>query len=193
MGVAGGRKWKSRVDDPVYYGDHTLCNAVSIAPLQLVAIRSCDYPPRKAAYSSLADSTVQSLARSPGHRQTRPSKYLSLHPAFHPESMTTVSSSSRPAENLPGTARAIALLLSATPSVQDVQPGVLHQLLEFSHRYTAQVLTDASVYAEHAGRGGKIDMDDVILAVQARVGWEFGGRVPKEVHFSYFFPMDPCF
>jgi transcription initiation factor TFIID subunit 9B len=24
-------------------------------------------------------------------------------------------------------------------------------------------------------------MDDVILAVQARVGWEFGGRVPKEV------------
>jgi transcription initiation factor TFIID subunit 9B len=24
-------------------------------------------------------------------------------------------------------------------------------------------------------------MDDVVLAVQARVGWEFGGRVPKEV------------
>lgn len=95
--------------------------------------------------------------------------------------MATVSSSSRTAENLPTTARAIALLLSATPSVQDAQPGVLHQLLEFSHRYTAQVLTDASVYAEHAGRGGKIEMDDVILAVQARVGWEFGGRVPKEV------------
>jgi hypothetical protein len=24
-------------------------------------------------------------------------------------------------------------------------------------------------------------MDDVTLAIQARVGWEFGGRVPKEV------------
>lgn len=24
-------------------------------------------------------------------------------------------------------------------------------------------------------------MDDVVLAVQARVGWEFGGRIPKEV------------
>ncbi|KXN86364.1 Transcription initiation factor TFIID subunit 9 [Leucoagaricus sp. SymC.cos] len=95
--------------------------------------------------------------------------------------MATVSSSSRSAENLPTTARSIALLLSATPSVQDAQPGVLHQLLEFSHRYTAQVLTDASVYAEHAGRGGKVEMDDVTLAVQARVGWEFGGRVPKEV------------
>lgn len=37
------------------------------------------------------------------------------------------------------------------------------------------------MYAEHAGRPGKIEMDDVALAVQARVGWEFGGRVPKEV------------
>jgi len=90
---------------------------------------------------------------------------------------------SRPADNLPPTARAIALLVSSTPSVQDVQPGVLHQLLEFSHRYTTQVLTDASVYAEHAGRGGKVEIDDVVLAVQARVGWEFGGRVPKEVRF----------
>lgn len=47
--------------------------------------------------------------------------------------------------------------------------------------YTAQVLTDALVYAEHAGRPGNLQMDDVTLAVQSRVGWEFGGRVPKEV------------
>jgi transcription initiation factor TFIID subunit 9B len=93
---------------------------------------------------------------------------------------------SRPTENLPPTARAIALLLSSTPAVQDAQPGVLHQLLEFSHRYTTQVLTDASVYAEHGGRSGKIEIDDVVLAVQARVGWEFGGRVPKEVCYYCF-------
>ncbi|KAF9484015.1 TFIID-31kDa-domain-containing protein [Pholiota conissans] len=91
---------------------------------------------------------------------------------------------SRSADSLPSTARAIALLLSSAPSVQDAQPGVLHQLLEFAHRYTSQVITDASVYAEHAGRGGKIEMDDVTLAVQARVGWEFGGRVPKEYILS---------
>lgn len=90
---------------------------------------------------------------------------------------------SRPnaAENLPPTGRSIALLLASTPTVQDVQPGVIQQLLEFSHRYSTQVLSDALVYAEHAGRSGKLDMDDVILAVQARVGWEFGGRIPKEV------------
>ncbi|KAH9843964.1 transcription initiation factor IID, 31kD subunit-domain-containing protein [Rhodofomes roseus] len=93
---------------------------------------------------------------------------------------------SRPAvaDNLPPSARSIALLLASTPTVQDAQPGVLHQLLEFSHRYTTQVLSDALVYAEHAGRSGKVEMDDVVLAVQARVGWEFGGRVPKEYILS---------
>ncbi|KAF9004775.1 transcription initiation factor IID, 31kD subunit-domain-containing protein, partial [Cyathus striatus] len=103
---------------------------------------------------------------------------------LHANTVHTQLTMSRPADNLPTTARAIALLLSSTPSVQDAQPGVLHQLLEFSHRYTAQVLTDASVYAEHAGRAGKIEIEDVTLAVQARVGWEFGGRVPKEYILS---------
>ncbi|KAI1789017.1 transcription initiation factor IID, 31kD subunit-domain-containing protein [Ganoderma leucocontextum] len=87
-------------------------------------------------------------------------------------------------DSIPPTARAIALLLASTPTVQDAQPGVLHQLLEFSNRYTAQVLSDALVYAEHAGRSGKVEMEDVVLAVQARVGWEFGGRVPKEYMLS---------
>lgn len=93
---------------------------------------------------------------------------------------------SRPAlaDNLPPSARAIALLLASTPTVQDAQPGVLHQLLEFSHRYTTQVLSDALVYSEHAGRSGKIELEDVTLGVQARVGWEFGGRVPKEYMLS---------
>ncbi|KAG1715951.1 hypothetical protein ID866_1240 [Astraeus odoratus] len=91
-----------------------------------------------------------------------------------------------PPETLPPTARAIALLLASTPTVQDAQPGVLHQLLEFAHRYTVQVLSDAQVYAEHAGRSSasKVEMDDVVLAVQARVGWEFGGRIPKEYLLS---------
>jgi len=87
-------------------------------------------------------------------------------------------------ETIPPNARSIALLLSSTPTVHDAQPGVLHQLLEFSHRYTSQVLSDALVYAEHAGRPGKVEMDDVVLGVQARVGWEFGGRVPKEYTLS---------
>ncbi|KAI9454620.1 hypothetical protein F5148DRAFT_1288590 [Russula earlei] len=61
-------------------------------------------------------------------------------------------------ESLAPAAQAIALLLASTRTV----------------------LSDALVYAEHAGRPIKVEMDDVTLAVQARVGWEFGGRVPKE-------------
>ncbi|KAJ8515995.1 hypothetical protein ONZ45_g6677 [Pleurotus djamor] len=91
-----------------------------------------------------------------------------------------MSRSSAAVDTLPPTARSIALLVASTPGVQDVQPGVLHQLLEFAHRYTSQVITDGMVYAEHAGRSGKVELDDVMLAVQARVGWEFGGRIPKE-------------
>jgi len=85
-----------------------------------------------------------------------------------------------PPDNLPPTARSIALIIASTPGVQDAQPGVLHQLLEFANRYTSQVLQDGLVYAEHAGRSGKLELDDITLAVQARVGWEFGGRIPKE-------------
>jgi len=54
----------------------------------------------------------------------------------------------------------------------------------FSNRYTQQVLTDAKVYADHAGRQEKLDIEDVVLAVQARVGWEFGGRVPSDYILS---------
>lgn len=101
-------------------------------------------------------------------------------------------------DTLPRDARIISLLIASNPSIKDAHPAVLHQLLEFAHRmftlcprnsqssdnaigYTSQVLSDALVYAEHGGRAGVIQQDDVTLAVQARVGWEMGGPVPKEV------------
>jgi transcription initiation factor TFIID subunit 9B len=106
-------------------------------------------------------------------------------------SHVTCHTMSRAADTLPPTARAIALLLASTPTVQDAQPGVLHQLLEFAHRYTAQILNDALAYADHAGRAGKIELDDITLAVQARVGWELGGRIPKDVCSRVFhFPAE---
>ncbi|EJU06275.1 TFIID-domain-containing protein [Dacryopinax primogenitus] len=85
-----------------------------------------------------------------------------------------------PGTVLPRDARLIALILSANPAISDAQPQVLHQLLEFSHRYSSQVMNDSLVYAEHAGRVGNITMEDLTLAIQARAGWEFAGRIPKE-------------
>jgi transcription initiation factor TFIID subunit 9B len=101
----------------------------------------------------------------------------------HPTKMANMMPD-KPVANLPQSARALALLLASTPSVVDAPPRVLHMLMEFAHRYTAQVLSDAQIFAEHAGRPGRLTTDDVTLAIQGKVGFEFGGRVPKEVSFS---------
>lgn len=98
--------------------------------------------------------------------------------------MATLLGQEKPAAVLPQSAKSIALLLASTPSVVDAPPRVLNMLLEFAYRYTAQVLSDAQVFAEHAGRPGKITTDDVTLAIQGKVGFEFGGRVPKEVSLN---------
>ncbi|KAJ2002370.1 Transcription initiation factor TFIID subunit 9 [Coemansia thaxteri] len=60
----------------------------------------------------------------------------------------------------------IALLLQSH-GVEDCDPSVINQLLEFSHRYTVDVLQDAMVYAEHAKKP-EIDIEDVRLAIQAQ-------------------------
>jgi len=52
---------------------------------------------------------------------------------------------------------------------------VSQQLLEFLHKYVAEVVTDAALYQEHAGKP-EVDIDDIRLAVQvlaivAREAW----------------------
>jgi len=49
--------------------------------------------------------------------------------------------------------------------IQDYEPGVLTQLVEFSYRYVTKVLEDAKMYSSHA-RKRTVDLDDVKLAVQ---------------------------
>lgn len=49
--------------------------------------------------------------------------------------------------------------------VNDFEPKVVNQLLEFSYRYVTNVLDDAKAVSGHAGKKA-IDVDDVRLAVQ---------------------------
>lgn len=67
--------------------------------------------------------------------------------------------------------------------VQQFEPRVVNQLLEFWYRYVVDVLGDAQVYAEHAGKGA-LDCDDVKLAIQSRVNFTFWQPPPREVHYS---------
>ncbi|KAI8370027.1 transcription initiation factor IID, 31kD subunit-domain-containing protein, partial [Choanephora cucurbitarum] len=78
----------------------------------------------------------------------------------------------------PRDARIVSLILQSL-GVEDYDPKVVHQLLEFAHRYTSDVFQDSLVYAEHANKTD-IDLEDIQLAIQGRVNHSFTTPPPKE-------------
>ncbi|KAI9310751.1 transcription initiation factor IID, 31kD subunit-domain-containing protein [Dichotomocladium elegans] len=79
----------------------------------------------------------------------------------------------------PRDARIISLILQSL-GVEQYDPKVVLQLLEFAHRYTTDVMQDALIYAEHAGKND-LDLDDIQLAIQGRVNHSFTHPPPKEL------------
>ncbi|KAK4591371.1 hypothetical protein RGQ29_021540 [Quercus rubra] len=82
-------------------------------------------------------------------------------------------------EDLPRDAKIVKSLLKSM-GVEDYEPRVIHQFLELWYRYVVDVLTDAQVYSEHAGKPA-IDCDDVKLAIQSKVNSSFSQPPPREV------------
>ncbi|KAF8388724.1 hypothetical protein HHK36_025404 [Tetracentron sinense] len=82
-------------------------------------------------------------------------------------------------EELPRDANIVKLLLKSM-DVQEYEPCVIHQFLELWYRYVVDVLTDAQVYSEHAGKPA-IDCDDVKLSIQTKVNFSFSQPPPREV------------
>ncbi|KNA06924.1 hypothetical protein SOVF_176640 [Spinacia oleracea] len=82
-------------------------------------------------------------------------------------------------EDLPRDAKIVKSLLKSM-GVEEHEPRVVHQFLELWYRYVVDVLTDAQVYSEHAGKG-TIDCDDVKLAIQSKVNFSFSQPPPREV------------
>ncbi|XP_072989189.1 transcription initiation factor TFIID subunit 9 [Typha latifolia] len=62
----------------------------------------------------------------------------------------------------------------------EYEPRVVHQFLELGYRYVVDVLSDAQIYAEHAGKPN-VDSDDVRLAIQSKVNFSFSQPPPREV------------
>ncbi|PKA63997.1 hypothetical protein AXF42_Ash005009 [Apostasia shenzhenica] len=62
----------------------------------------------------------------------------------------------------------------------EFEPRVVHQFLELCYRYVVDVLSDAQIYAEHAGKN-VIDPDDVRLAIQSKVNFSFSQPPPREI------------
>ncbi|KAK9735772.1 hypothetical protein RND81_04G226800 [Saponaria officinalis] len=82
-------------------------------------------------------------------------------------------------ENLPRDAKIVISLLKSM-GVKEHEPRVVHQFLELWYRYVVDVLTDAEVYSEHAGKA-TIDPDDIKLAIQSKVNFSFSQPPPREV------------
>ncbi|KAG1366366.1 Transcription initiation factor TFIID subunit 9 [Cocos nucifera] len=85
------------------------------------------------------------------------------------------------AEEEPRDARVVKeLLRSMGVGEGEYEPRVVHQFLELGYRYVVDVLSDAQVYADHAGKPS-IDPDDVRLAIQSKVNFSFSQPPPREV------------
>ncbi|KAI8888204.1 TFIID-31kDa-domain-containing protein [Backusella circina FSU 941] len=78
----------------------------------------------------------------------------------------------------PRDARIVSLIIQSL-GVEDYDPKVVHQLLEFAHRYTSDVFQDALIYAEHAQKND-LELEDIQLAIQGRVNYSFTTPPPKE-------------
>lgn len=63
--------------------------------------------------------------------------------------------------------------------VNEYEPRVINQMLEFSYRYITDVLEDARVYSFHACRK-QIDLDDVVMSVERRLDHSFTSPPPRE-------------
>eukprot|EP01018_Ginkgo_biloba_P037304 Gb_25067 [translate_table: standard] len=81
-------------------------------------------------------------------------------------------------EDLPKDAKIVKSILKSM-GVQQHEPRVVNQFLELWYRYVVDILGDAQVYSEHAGKSA-IDCDDLKLAIQTKVNFSFSQPPPRE-------------
>ncbi|XP_017140827.1 transcription initiation factor TFIID subunit 9 [Drosophila miranda] len=80
-------------------------------------------------------------------------------------------------KHVPKDAQVIMSILKEL-NVQEYEPRVVNQLLEFTFRYVTCILDDAKVYANHA-RKKTIDLEDVRLATDMALDKSFTGPLPR--------------
>lgn len=84
-----------------------------------------------------------------------------------------------PNENVvPRDAKIISLILRSL-GIEECEPKVLLQMLEFAYKYVTDVLLDAQSYSEHCGRTN-ISLQDTKLALQTRIGKHFVTPPPRQ-------------
>lgn len=80
---------------------------------------------------------------------------------------------------VPRDARTIEAILKSM-GVEEYDPRVVQQLLEFLYRYVTTILTDSRQFADHADKQ-QIDVDDIKLAIRSRCNHSFTQPPPRDV------------
>lgn len=107
-------------------------------------------------------------------------------------SAASANESSGQANVVPRDVRLLHLIF-ATQGIQNYEDHVPLQLMDFAHRYTKSVLTDALTYNDHAKplnssgninsntTSATVNTDDIRLAIAARTNYQFKPTPPKEL------------
>jgi histone H3/H4 len=69
--------------------------------------------------------------------------------------------------------------------IEEFEPRVINQLLEFSYRYITNLLEDAKAFSNHAGKKN-IDSEDIKMAIKSKVDYSFTTTPPRDVLFKNF-------
>ncbi|EPR79385.1 Transcription initiation factor TFIID [Spraguea lophii 42_110] len=82
-----------------------------------------------------------------------------------------------PETTAPREAKIVSIILRSI-GIDECEPQVIVQILEFLYKYSVDVMEDALLYAEHNERK-IINVDDIKLALQSKVGKYFVPPPPK--------------
>ncbi|XP_002738945.1 transcription initiation factor TFIID subunit 9-like [Saccoglossus kowalevskii] len=93
--------------------------------------------------------------------------------------MAATNTTTTPAKSSPRDAQVMAAILKDM-GVSDYEPRLINQMLEFTFRYVSNILDDAKVYSQHAGKK-TVDTDDVRLSIQHQMDHTFTSPPPKDL------------
>ncbi|XP_046915655.2 TBP-associated factor 9 [Dermatophagoides farinae] len=115
------------------------------------------------------------------HSTQQPTSTSQLNQATGTNSMTNNSSGSSSMANkiTPKDSQVVAAILKEM-GINEFEPRVLPQLVEFAYRYVARVLEDAQLFSSYA-RKKVIDTDDVSLAIQMQIDRSFVGPPSRDI------------
>lgn len=81
-------------------------------------------------------------------------------------------------DSTPRDAKVVSILMRSF-GVEECEPMVLVQVLEYAYKYATDILKDAKLYSEHCKRT-RITVSDIKLALQTKIGRHFVPPPPRD-------------